>query len=304
MCDLDSDRSRSIATAISRRIYRNVNGSPAWVKRKSNLQLSGMSAEFVTGFLLLVPAAAVVLDVNATVGQPWVILPCTLMTETPTRLEDLLLYWQDDRERVLYTYNKGNEIPKHVNRYYQDRITAFPLGMTAGNISVKLKNPTLEDEGRVFRAFAAVYDSRGLRRYSFEQSEICPITLHVAVPYNNVSVAVNEEAMTAVCTAQRGFPEASLRWRAQDLHNNSQYFIDARDVETTAVQSSQDRLYSLNSKINIPRGRYRSVSCLIHNPTLNVTDSDTYVLNKGERSLPDWPAGLTATFVLLVSALR
>ncbi|XP_070832421.1 CD276 antigen homolog [Chaetodon trifascialis] len=263
-----------------------------------------MSAEFVTGFLLLVPAAAVVLDVNATVGQPWVILPCTLMTETPTRLEDLLLYWQDDRQHVLYSYKKGNEMPEHVNRRYRDRITAFPLGMTAGNISVKLKNSALEDEGRVFQAFAALYNSRGARRYSSDLREICQITLHVAVPYSSVSVAVNEEARTAVCTAQRGFPEASLRWRAQDLHNNSQCFIDPKDVKTTTVQNSQDRLYSLNSTINIPGGRYRSVSCLIHNPTLNVTDSDTYVLNKGERSLPDWPAGLTAAFVLLVSALQ
>lgn len=262
-----------------------------------------MSAELVTSFLLLVPAAAVVLDVNATIGQPWVILPCTLMTETPTRSEDLLFYWQDDREHVLYNYNKGGEKSEHVNRLYVDRITAFPLSMTAGNISVKLKNPTLEDGGRVFQAFAARYGSRGARRYSSKLEEICRITLHVAVPYSSVSVAVNEEAMTAVCTTQRGFPEASLRWRAQDLHNNSQCFIDPKDVKTTAVQNSQDRLYSLNSTINIPRGRYRSVSCLIHNPTLNVTDSNTYVLSKGGRSLPDWPAGLTVAFVLLVSAL-
>ncbi|XP_076603319.1 ICOS ligand-like [Chaetodon auriga] len=263
-----------------------------------------MSAEFVTCFLLLVPSAAVVLDVNITIGQQWATLPCTLMTETPTRLEDLLFYWQDEGRNVLYSYYKGNVMSEHVNRLYRGRITAFPQGMTAGDISVKLKNPTLEDEGRVFQAVAAVYNSGGMRRYSFEPREICQITLHVAVPYNSVSVAVNEEATTAVCTAQRGFPEALLRWRVQDLHNNSQYFIDPRDVKTTAVQSSQDRLYSLNSTINIPGGRYRSVSCLIHNPTLNVTDSDTYVLNKGERSLPDWSAGLTAALVLLVSALQ
>lgn len=55
----------------------------------------------------VVASAAVGLDVNTTVGEP-AILPCTLMIETPTSLENLRFYWQDDRQYVLYSYDKGN----------------------------------------------------------------------------------------------------------------------------------------------------------------------------------------------------
>ncbi|XP_044073806.1 CD276 antigen homolog [Siniperca chuatsi] len=255
----------------------------------------------VAYFLLLVPDATVVLDVNTTVGESTV-LPCILMTTTPTDLKTLRFYWQDERNYVLYSFNEGKEMPEHVNKLYRGRITAFPQDMIRGNISVKVKNLTLEDNQNVFQVFAAIFDTGSTRRYSLEHRKICHITFHVAVPYKSVSLAVNEETMTAVCTTQRGFPEPLVKWRLQHLSDNSQYFLDPRDVNTTAVQDPKDQLYNFSSTIDIPGGRYRSVTCFIHNPTLNVTLITTHILNKGEaeRSLPGWAIGLlVATVVLL-----
>ncbi|KAF1382195.1 hypothetical protein PFLUV_G00141120 [Perca fluviatilis] len=247
----------------------------------SELILSRMFIISVACFLLLGSDVTGVLYVNTTVGESTV-LPCNLMLPATTDLKHLRFYWQDEREQVLYSFNEGKEMPEHVNKLYRDRITAFPQDMTGGNISVKFEYPTLEDNHRVFRVFGAVFDSRGTKRFIIGHSEICQLTLHVAVPYEHISLTVNEETMTAVCTTRRGFPEPLVEWRLQNHSDNTQHLLDPQDVNTTAAPDPQDHLYSLTSTIVIPGGPYQSVACLVHNPTLNVTLIATHVLNKGE----------------------
>lgn len=127
----------------------------------------------------LVADATRLRDVNTTAGESTV-LPCTLMTATPTAVNNLRFYWQDKSNQVWYSFSEGKEIMEHVNGLWRDRITAFPQDMTTGNISVKFKDPTLEDNQRVFRVFASVLKNGAPTRYSLEHEEICQITLHVA----------------------------------------------------------------------------------------------------------------------------
>ncbi|XP_034742087.1 CD276 antigen homolog [Etheostoma cragini] len=226
----------------------------------------------VACFLLLVCDATEVLYVNTTAGVSTV-LPCIMMLPATTDSKHLRFYWQDDRTYVLYSFNKGKEMHEHVHELYRDRIAAFSQDLTEGNISVKLENPTVEDDQRVFQAFGAVFDSR----FPFELRQICQMTLHVAVPYKNISLTVNEETMTAVCATQRGFPKPLVKWT---LH--SQHLLDPQDVNTTVMQDPQEHLYSLTSTIVIPGGPDPSVTCFVHNPTLNVTLIATRILNNGE----------------------
>lgn len=262
---------------------------------------------FSTAFSLLsvADAAGMPNAINTTVGESTV-LPCRLMISTPLDLQKLRFYWQDGRNFVLYSFNKGEEKPDHVHEYYQDKITAFLQDMIAGNISVKLENPAFEDHQRVFKVYAKVFDDQAAGLNTFEPQLICQITLNVAVPYRNVSLEVNKEATTAVCTARKGFPEAFVKLRVQYLLNNSQHFLDPTDVSTTTEQDLTDRLYSLRTTMQIPKGHYQSMTCFIHNPTSNETLSDTYVLDKGEAvknlPLPLWALSMMATVVLLVSA--
>lgn len=83
-------------------------------------------------------------------------------------------------------------------------------------------------------------------------------------------------------SAQGGYPEHLVKWSLQYRENNSQHFLDLRDVHATAEQDPQDHLYSFNSTIDICASQYRSLTCLICNPTLNLTTSATHVLNKGK----------------------
>ncbi|KAM7407916.1 hypothetical protein PAMA_003598 [Pampus argenteus] len=232
--------------------------------------------------------ATVVLNVNSTASES-VVLPCALNTPSII-LKDLCFYWQDERNHVLYSFN-GKEMPEHVSKTYQDRITAFHHDMTRGNISVKLKDPTIEDTQRAFSVYV-------LNRKMNNLTHICQITLHVAVPFLTVSLVVNEEAMTAVCTTRRGFPEPQVSWRLH--HLNSTHRLELRDGHTTAVQDAGDHLYNTSSTVDISGGRYRELTCLIYNPTMNVTLYKTHVFNKDRHmcSLPGWAVLLTAALLV------
>lgn len=104
----------------------------------------------------------------------------------------------------------------------------------------------------------------------------------LTVPYENPNLTVNEEMMSAVCTSHGGFPEPVVTWQVQELLDNSKHFLQPEEANTTAVQHPQDRLFSVSSRINTSEGKYRSVTCLIHNPTSNVTLNVTIMLSKSE----------------------
>ncbi|XP_008302884.1 butyrophilin-like protein 2 [Stegastes partitus] len=243
---------------------------------------------------LSVSDGTLVHDINATVGDS-ALLQCSA-NMYPTELRNLRFYWQDDRNVVLYSFKEGRAMAEHANELYLHRITAFPQDMKTGNVSVKLKNLTLEDNGRIFQAFVAVSESGGMRR----QRLICESNLHVAVPYKNVSLALNFETMTAVCTTKRGFPEPLVQWMLH-FSNNSYNIIDSKDTHNTAMQDPHDSLYSFNSTIHIPEGPYHSVTCLSHNPTIRMTLNTTWILNKGAAmwSLHVWAEGLIVAVLLL-----
>uniref|UniRef100_A0A3Q3JHE4 Ig-like domain-containing protein n=1 Tax=Monopterus albus TaxID=43700 RepID=A0A3Q3JHE4_MONAL len=171
-------------------------------------------------------------NINTTAHES-VELLCSMNT-SPASLQNLRFYWQDERKYVLYSFNEGKEMPEHINELYRDRITTFPQEMIRGNISIRVKSITLEDNKRVFEAFAEISDPRGI----FQFRKICTITLHCLVASSGVT--------------------------------------------TRAVQDPQDHLYSFSSTIGVQRGLYQSVTCFIHNPTLNVTLNATRTLNKGK----------------------
>ncbi|XP_010791172.1 CD276 antigen homolog, partial [Notothenia coriiceps] len=140
----------------------------------------------VAYFLLLVSDATGILRVNTTVGKS-TILPCLLNTNI-TDLHNLRFYWQDENKKVLYSFDKGTEVPEYVDRLYRGRITAFHQDMRIGHVSIKLENTTMEDNQKVFDVFAKVFESGGTT------NRICQLTLHVDAP---------NEIQATICPSNR-----------------------------------------------------------------------------------------------------
>nr|XP_033965814.1 CD276 antigen homolog [Pseudochaenichthys georgianus] len=157
-------------------------------------EVSKMIIVSVAYFLLLVSDATGIPRVNTTVGKS-TILPC-LMNTTITDLRNLRFYWQDENNKVLYSFDQGTEVPKYVDRLYRGRITAFHQDMRRGNVSIKLENTTMEDNQKVFDVFAKVF---GTMEYG-ETNQICQLTLHVDAP---------NEIQTTTCPSNRSGAERS-----------------------------------------------------------------------------------------------
>ncbi|XP_006793702.1 T-lymphocyte activation antigen CD80-like [Neolamprologus brichardi] len=249
--------------------------------------------------------ATLMRDVNTTISDS-AVLECSIQDRAITDWKSLRFYWQDDRNVVLYSYNNGRKVAEHVNELYQHRVTDFPQDIVRGNITIVLKNLTLDDNGRTYSSFAAVRDDSGTTRYHLEHTQICEMTLHVAVPYQEPRLDVNTEAMSAVCSLQGGFPAPDIQWVL--LHNSSHQSVESRNVNTETKQNVHNHLYSSRSILHIPAGRHEAVSCLSHNPTLNRTVKVTHNFNTAGAAARSSPAALTvyliAAAVVLLTAVQ
>uniref|UniRef100_A0A8P4KQX9 Ig-like domain-containing protein n=1 Tax=Dicentrarchus labrax TaxID=13489 RepID=A0A8P4KQX9_DICLA len=174
----------------------------------------------------------------------------------------------DQKVSVLYDLHEGVEVPESQHEQFAGRVQCDKDVLTEGKIRLHVSKLRTEDSGLYV-----------LRIECLSLIKFKDTVLKFSLLYTRLQE--NKETMTAVCTTQ-GFPEPLVKWRLQYLSNNSQHVPDPRDVHTTAVQDNQDHQYRLKSAVDIPEGRYRSVTCLFHNPILNVTVSTTHVLNRGK----------------------
>lgn len=124
-------------------------------------------------FYILVSEAIFVYNVNSTIMDS-ALLGCSVPVKTD--LKNLRFYWQDERKAVLYSFNKGKTMFTHVKDPYLNRTAAFTQEMTKGNISVLVKNLTLGDNGRIFEAYAAVFNGS---ETVMQTSKVCHANLYV-----------------------------------------------------------------------------------------------------------------------------
>lgn len=98
-------------------------------------------------------------EVTGIIGES-VLLSCDLNSSTAIDTARLRFHWQDKSEKVLYSFNKGEE-NKHQDNLYTNRTKAFGSEMSSGNISIKLSQVTLEDKQTTYWAFATLFDENG-----------------------------------------------------------------------------------------------------------------------------------------------
>ncbi|XP_026000578.1 CD276 antigen homolog [Astatotilapia calliptera] len=248
--------------------------------------------------LLFVSEAIFVYNVNSTIMDS-ALLGCSVPVKTD--LKNLRFYWQDERKAVLYSFNKGKTMFTHVKDPYLNRTAAFTQEMTKGNISVLVKNLTLGDNGRIFEAYAAVFNGS---ETVMQTSKVCHANLYVTVPYKHLKLAVNTKTMTSVCTLHGVFPAPEIRWTIH--YNHSESLVESKHVHTKTEQDPENYLYTSSSTLHIPADHYRAITCLCHNPTSNTTLNATYTLSKGAAvwSLPGRTAGLIVAAAVLLTALQ
>ncbi|XP_029501411.1 butyrophilin-like protein 10 [Oncorhynchus nerka] len=240
--------------------------------------------------ILLLPApAASENEVTGIIGES-VLLSCDLKSSTAIDTARLRFHWQDKSERVLYSFNKGEE-NQHQDSFYTNRTKAFVSEMSSGNISIKLSQVTLEDNRNVYSAFATLFGENDKHIHT------CPTTLLVAARFPTPSVTVNKTNMNATCSTQGGYPQPMVTWTIQDRGNLT---LDPWEVQTNITLDSESGLYSVWSQVNITENQ--TVTCHIFNPVLRETVSNTTIVSPSINTDPagDDQEGFTPIIITIV----
>ncbi|XP_064816745.1 CD276 antigen-like [Oncorhynchus masou masou] len=229
---------------------------------------------------IVIPAspAACENEVTGIIGES-VLLSCDLKSSTAIDTARLRFHWQDESERVLYSFNKGEE-NQHQDSLYTNRTKAFGSEISSGNISIKLSHVTLEDKQKVYRAFATLFGEDDKHIHP------CRTTLLVAARFPTPSVTVNKTNMNSTCSTQGGYPQPTVTWTIQDRGNRT---LDPWEVQTNITLDSESGLYSAWSQVNITENQ--TVTCHIFNPVLRETVSNTTIVSP---SINTDPAGCGA----------
>ncbi|XP_064799911.1 ICOS ligand-like [Oncorhynchus masou masou] len=237
-----------------------------------------MAILILISILLLSAPAASENEVTGIIGES-VLLSCDLKSSTAIDTARLRFHWQDESERVLYSFNKGEE-NQHQDSLYTNRTKAFLSEMSSGNISIKLNHVTLEDKQKVYRAFATLFGEDDKHIHP------CRTTLLVAARFPTPSVTVNKTNMNSTCSTQGGYPQPTVTWTIQDRGNRT---LDPWEVQTNITLDSESGLYSAWSQVNITENQ--TVTCHIFNPVLRETVSNTTIVSP---SINTDPAGCGA----------
>uniref|UniRef100_A0A8C7LPL0 Ig-like domain-containing protein n=1 Tax=Oncorhynchus mykiss TaxID=8022 RepID=A0A8C7LPL0_ONCMY len=226
-------------------------------------------------------------EVTGIIGES-VLLSCDLKSSTAIDTARLRFHWQDESERVVYSFNKGEE-NQHQDSLYTNRTKAFRSEMSSGNISIKLSQVTLEDKQNVYRAFATLLGEND------KHIRTCPTTLLVAARFPTPSVTVNKTNMNATCSTQGGYPQPVVTWTIQDRGNHT---LEPWEVQTNITPDSESGLYSVWSQVNITENQ--TVTCHIFNPVLRETVSNTTIVSPSDVQEGFTAINITAIIITIV----
>ncbi|CAB1329118.1 unnamed protein product, partial [Coregonus sp. 'balchen'] len=193
-------------------------------------------------------------EVTGIIGES-VLLACDLISSTAIDTARLRFYWQDKSNKVLYSFNKGEE-NQHQDILYTNRIKAFGAEMSSGNISIKLSQVTLQDNQNTYLAFATLFDENAR--------------------FLTPSVTVNETNMNVTCSTQGGYPKPTVTWTIHDVLWAQKRTLDPHEVQTNFTLDPESGLYTVWSQVNSTENQ--TVTCHIFNPVLKETVSNTAVV--------------------------
>ncbi|XP_040912880.1 CD276 antigen homolog isoform X2 [Toxotes jaculatrix] len=215
-----------------------------------------MSA-FLIGFHLfrLLPLSSESISINGTKGAPW-LWSCQHTLSGPFDHTKSLIYWQsqDSSPIVVHAYVKGKQEFQHQNSSFENRTKIFPDQLPFGNFSLIITNLTLKDDQISLKVFFMPGNNPS-------KVHLCPVTLYVAVPFQEPKIEINQNKMIASCRTAGGYPKPDVTW--SDGHGRT---LEAHKVHTT-ITPEKDNNFNVSSTTNITGSN--NVTCTIYNPTSN-----------------------------------
>ncbi|GAA6225249.1 CD276 antigen homolog [Lates japonicus] len=223
------------------------------------MKQSAVSLVFL--LLLFLPLSSENVIVNGTRGAPW-LWPCQHTFTEPFQPNDSFIYWQSLNNTVLHAYVNGKEESKHQNQLFKNKTKIFPDQLPFGNFSLVIDPLTLNDNTSLEVIFVEEMNPKRL----------CPVTVYVAVPFQEPKIEINQKEMTATCSTKGGYPEPRVIWKSRDHLQGHERTLEPHEVRTIVI-SVEGKTYRISSTVSITGSS--KVTCAVYNPTSNQTLSTT-----------------------------
>ncbi|XP_041069335.1 butyrophilin subfamily 3 member A2-like isoform X4 [Carcharodon carcharias] len=233
-------------------------------------------------FLVLGPDDPVV----ATAGED-ALLECQLVPDISVR--NMVVKWlKSGLDSPVHVYRNGKDDIVAQHRDYRGRTELFKDELTKGNISLRIKNTTVFDEG----GYTCFVDDK-------TKSETFTLTLEVVgfgcEPWIQMKGYV-KNGIELVCKSNGWFPEPVIQWINEDGHNLIQ--------SEAQYQKDSKGLVNVQRNIVITRESKNKLTCRIRNGQLN-TEQDVTVRISDDMfpAVPDWLVPLLISICLLIVAI-
>ncbi|XP_019896346.1 butyrophilin-like protein 10 isoform X1 [Esox lucius] len=206
--------------------------------------------------MFFVVTSANVEEVLGVVGEP--VLLCCFLSKLalPINSAKTRIMWQDREDKVLHVINKGQEVYDYQDPYYKNRTTFDSDHLASGNLSLLL-NPVNILDNHMRTTVILIRNHRS--------EKVCTLSLNVAARYQKPTVNLTDS--TVECNTQGGFPEGQVTW----MTNNTP--LDPGEADTKTSQDPETRTFNISSRVN--GTGIQNLTCSIHNPTLNETQTTT-----------------------------
>ncbi|XP_076019228.1 hemicentin-1-like isoform X4 [Genypterus blacodes] len=179
-----------------------------------------------------------------------IILPCRL--EPPADAFGTIVEWRrpDLRSGVIHIWLNGLELLDHQNPAYRGRTSLFREELKHGNVSLKLSNVKLSDEG-TYMCIVSMY-----RRCYFELtvgSASSPV----------IKISKSNDAVMLECESAGWYPEPEVLWL--DAEGN---IVSAGPTETLR---GPDGLYNVSSSVSVDNKHGNTFTCKLQENKTNQT---------------------------------
>ncbi|XP_075770118.1 butyrophilin subfamily 3 member A2-like isoform X2 [Pelodiscus sinensis] len=224
--------------------------------------------------------------VTAVVGEE-IVLPCHLAPRMS--VENMEVTWfRSELSPFVHHYSDGKNQYEQQMPEYQGRTELLNDGLTQGNVTLKIFNVTVSDEGR-YSCF--VQDG------TFYEETLLELKVAASGSAPHVSVENYQDGgIRVVCRSAGWYPEPEVTWR--DL--NGQAFPS---VSQTNSQEANG-LYETQNSAVIMENSNRNLSCLVRNTRLSQEKESTlfYISDPFFPKVNPWMVSLGVTLVVLLGS--
>uniref|UniRef100_K7FJV3 Butyrophilin subfamily 1 member A1 n=1 Tax=Pelodiscus sinensis TaxID=13735 RepID=K7FJV3_PELSI len=224
--------------------------------------------------------------VTAVVGEE-IVLPCHLAPRMS--VENMEVTWfRSELSPFVHHYSDGKNQYEQQMPEYQGRTELLNDGLTQGNVTLKIFNVTVSDEGR-YSCF--VQDG------TFYEETLLELKVAASGSAPHVSIEDYQDGgIRVVCRSAGWYPEPEVTWR--DL--NGQAFPS---VSQTNSQEANG-LYETQNSAVIMENSNRNLSCLVRNTRLSQERESTlfYISDPFFPKVNPWMVSLGVTLVVLLGS--